>query len=115
MLTDFCYCHWLRLGDELEYFEDGEDLNFDGVMAEKHRRKLYQVDYTIQSAKHLMGSQDKEVSQVASILGKCVWQLDSGAHFRLCLLSSQEKENFLKRSPYSHEINSPPYPFTRDA
>jgi K+/H+ antiporter YhaU regulatory subunit KhtT len=64
----------------LEYFEDGEDLNFDGVMAEKHRRKLYQVDYTIQSAKHLMGSQDKEVSQVASILGKCVCgKLDSGA------------------------------------
>lgn len=56
-------------GDELEYFEDGEDLNFDGVMAEKHRKKLYQVDYAVQSAKHLMGSQDKEVSQVASILG----------------------------------------------
>jgi hypothetical protein len=38
-------------------------------MAEKHRKKLYQVDYTVQSAKHLMGSQDKEVGQVASILG----------------------------------------------
>ena len=57
------------IGDELEYYEDGEDLNFDGVMAEKHRKKLYQVDYTVQSAKHLMGSQDKEVGQVASILG----------------------------------------------
>ncbi|KAI8580899.1 hypothetical protein K450DRAFT_235123 [Umbelopsis ramanniana AG] len=56
-------------GDELEYYEDGEDLNFDGVMAEKHRKKLYQVDYTVQSSKHLMGSQDKEVGQVASILG----------------------------------------------
>jgi hypothetical protein len=62
-------------GDELEYFEDGEDLNFDGVLAEKHRKKLYQVDYTVQSAKHLMGSQDKEVGQVAVILGRSLHQL----------------------------------------
>lgn len=43
---------------------------FDGAFAEKHDRKAYEVEFSVQSVKNLMSSQDKEIEQVTTILGK---------------------------------------------
>jgi ariadne-1 len=43
---------------------------FDGAFAEKHERKTYEVEFSVQSVKHLVASQDKEIEQVTTILGK---------------------------------------------
>ncbi|KAI9354921.1 hypothetical protein BD770DRAFT_428689 [Pilaira anomala] len=41
----------------------------DNVFEEKQQKKAYQVDFTVLSTSHLQEKQDKEVSQVSSILG----------------------------------------------
>ncbi|KAI9309327.1 hypothetical protein BJ944DRAFT_173160 [Cunninghamella echinulata] len=46
-----------------------DDMAFDGAFAEKHDRKAYEVEFSVQSVQNLMSSQEKEIQQVTTILG----------------------------------------------
>ncbi|RUP50342.1 hypothetical protein BC936DRAFT_139583 [Jimgerdemannia flammicorona] len=49
--------------------EDNEDLGFEGVVADKNRKRTYEVEFSVHSVANIVASQQKEVSQVSSILG----------------------------------------------
>lgn len=47
---------------------------FDGAFAEKPQHKAYEVEYGVQSNANLVKIQDKEIEQVATILGELLQQ-----------------------------------------
>ncbi|KAG0169308.1 hypothetical protein DFQ30_003745 [Apophysomyces sp. BC1015] len=57
-------------GNDEGYLDnEGDDVAFDGVFSDKQRKKAYQVDFTVHSSNNLKTIQDKEIAQVATILG----------------------------------------------
>lgn len=54
---------------ESEDYNSNDEAN-DDVFVEKQQKKAYEVDFTVLSTTLLKNKQDKEVSQVSSILGK---------------------------------------------
>ncbi|SAM02395.1 hypothetical protein [Absidia glauca] len=63
--TDSDFASSLSVSDN----DETDDMAFDGAFAEKHERKTYEVEFSVQSVKHLVASQDKEIEQVTTILG----------------------------------------------
>ncbi|KAL0078784.1 hypothetical protein F4703DRAFT_1905949 [Phycomyces blakesleeanus] len=55
--------------DNEDYADEEDDVAFDGVFADKQRKKAYEVEYSVQNSISLQKMQDQEVSQVATILG----------------------------------------------
>ncbi|CAI2178207.1 13474_t:CDS:2, partial [Funneliformis geosporum] len=53
--------------DDIIYLDS--DLNFTDVVAEKDRKKSYEVDFTVHSVEGIVKNQDDEVNHVSNILG----------------------------------------------
>lgn len=71
-MSDSEYDDFMNTDDELEDDDASdfqEDLGFSSVVAEKDRKKAYEVDFTILSVDDIITAQNKEVNHVAGILG----------------------------------------------
>lgn len=56
--------------DDLGYLEEeNEDIGFESVVADKNRKRTYEVDFSVHSVSDIVASQQKEVMQVSGILG----------------------------------------------
>jgi hypothetical protein len=64
----YSYLFWLNTLPSIES-EDYINDQVDDVFIEKQNKKAYEVDFTVLSAANLKSKQDKEISQVSTILG----------------------------------------------